>query len=108
MPSEAAAFHFHQRMAITVDPAGVPDRKLTGEAVDQVERDCERDRDARKHQYARVIRTNDSGLENEIQTKENGEYYQGDDEIAEIPGHSSLSLDFLLGDRPEQSGGPEK
>jgi len=28
MPSEAAAFHFRQRMAITVDPAGVPDRKV--------------------------------------------------------------------------------
>ena len=83
-------------------------RKLAREDIDQVQRYGERDRDARKHQNARVIRVNNPGLENEIQSIDNGEHYQGDDEIAEIPGHSSLSLDFLLSDRPEQSGGPEK
>ncbi len=83
-------------------------RKLSSEAVNEIEWNRERDRDAAKHQDAGVVRIDESRLENEIQTKQNGEHYQGDDEIAEIPGHSSLSLDFLLSHRPEQSRRPEK
>ncbi len=67
--------------------AGVPDRKLPGETVDEVERNGQGDRDSRQHEDAAEIRTNHAALKDEIQRIQHGDDDQSDDQITQVAGH---------------------